>query len=189
MRDLNECTAEVFRRGEQRIRERRRKRSRVLALCIPVCLIAAVWSVMNLPVRTPAGETSCHVQAEAESIGHAPGTNACPYAAAEIKAPDHCEEVTDRVAVAYMFYSIDSYLSEADGSFHNVNENLPAEDTVLAESTGKAEGYTITFTDDDGWQAAYRLIGNMLVDVSTDETVFLSDFEVYSLMDILGLTE
>lgn len=58
MRNLEECTAEVFRRGGQRIKERRKKRRRVLALCIPICLIAAVWSAMGLPAMTRTGEAA-----------------------------------------------------------------------------------------------------------------------------------
>ena len=55
MRELNECTAEVFRRSEKRIMERRKARNRILALCIPLCVIVIVWSAMILPDRMPAG--------------------------------------------------------------------------------------------------------------------------------------
>ena len=74
MRDLNECTAEVFRRSEQRIRERRRTRHRVLAVCIPVCLIAAVWSVMSLPAMTPLMNAYRPNQTTGEAAGNAPGS-------------------------------------------------------------------------------------------------------------------
>ena len=49
MRELNDCTAEVFRRSEKRIKERRRMRKRVLAVCIPLCLIITIGSVAILP--------------------------------------------------------------------------------------------------------------------------------------------
>jgi len=42
MRELNECKAEVFRRSDNRIKERRRKFNRVLALCVPLCLILTI---------------------------------------------------------------------------------------------------------------------------------------------------
>ncbi|MDE6413378.1 MAG: hypothetical protein K2K42_05795, partial [Eubacterium sp.] len=54
MRELNACTAEVFRRSEKRIKERRRMRRRALALCIPLCLIVTIWSVSILPVTKSA---------------------------------------------------------------------------------------------------------------------------------------
>ena len=82
MRKLKECTAEVFRRSEQRIRERRRKRNRVLALCVPVILIAAVWSAMSLPAVMPEGGTMGQDRF-GESAGSAPESVACPDAAGE----------------------------------------------------------------------------------------------------------
>lgn len=54
MRELNECKAEVFRRSEKRIIERRKTRNRVLALCIPLCLMLTVWSATVLPAMKPA---------------------------------------------------------------------------------------------------------------------------------------
>ena len=45
MRDLNECKAEIFRRGEKRIRERRAKITKTIAICVPVFLLITVLSV------------------------------------------------------------------------------------------------------------------------------------------------
>ncbi len=58
MRELNECTAEVFRRSEKRIKERKRNRNRILALCIPFCLIVTVWSVMIRPAMMPTKQAN-----------------------------------------------------------------------------------------------------------------------------------
>jgi len=56
MRELNECKAEVFRRSDNRIKERRRKFNRVLALCVPLCLIITIFSVTMLPGMLPVGK-------------------------------------------------------------------------------------------------------------------------------------
>ena len=56
MRELNECKAEVFRRSDNRIKERRRKFNRVLALCVPLCLILIIFSFTILPAMMPAGK-------------------------------------------------------------------------------------------------------------------------------------
>ena len=55
MREINEITAEVFRRSENRIKERRRNRNRILAMCIPLCLIITIFSVTMLPGMLPVG--------------------------------------------------------------------------------------------------------------------------------------
>ena len=87
MRELDECTAEVFRRSEKRIEQRRRTHIRILALCIPFCLIAAVWSI--LPGRT-AEMFSMKVQAKDLMKGVRPN---------KVSAPDelgtHNADVTD----------------------------------------------------------------------------------------------
>lgn len=54
MRELDECKAEILRRSENRIKERRRKRIRVLALCIPLCMALTVLTVVLLPANSPA---------------------------------------------------------------------------------------------------------------------------------------
>ena len=56
MRELNECKAEVFRRSDNRIKERRRSFHRVLALCVPLCLILTIFSVTMLPGMLPVGK-------------------------------------------------------------------------------------------------------------------------------------
>ena len=56
MRELNECKAEVFRRSDNRIKERRRSFNRVLAFCIPLCLMLTIFSVTMLPGMLPVGK-------------------------------------------------------------------------------------------------------------------------------------
>ena len=206
MRELNECTQEVFRRSEKRIRERKRNRSRALALCIPVCLIAALCSVMNLPAMIPAGETSDRSPMSGEPSGEAHQNSACPYIAVEVQndglfPAEHDGKVTDRWAVAEMFSVIHSLFADADGNGRDasedfaVNENCPANanntDGIQTESasTNRSKGCTITFTAEDGSRAVYRLSGNTLVDVNTNEAVFLSNAQAAELMSVLRLTE
>lgn len=193
MRELNECTAEVFRRGEQRIKERRRKRSRALAVCIPVCLLAAVWSTNIFPSLSPEMESDYLAQTDGESAGSAPESAACPYAAVEIQAAGMIEEVTDRPAVAELFRAVDSLFADVDRNGPQTNGNFPAEENNenhdLTESTNNLKGYTITFTAEDSSQTVYRLRENALVNVNTNETVFLSEAQAAGLMAVLGLWE
>ena len=54
MREINECTAEVFRRSEKRIKERKRNRNRILMCCIPLLICITVFSTAILPAMMPA---------------------------------------------------------------------------------------------------------------------------------------
>ena len=196
MRELNECTAEVFRRSEKRIRERKRNRNRVLALCIPAFLVLAIWSAMSLPIRVPLMETYDQNRAPGEVVGNAEGSFVCPYTAVEIQGAglfpaEHDGKVTEEEAVAEMFRAIHSLFAEVDGINQNVGGNFPAlEDNGnldLAESPGKSRGYTITFAAKDGSQTVYILGENTLLNVSTNETIFLSDAQIAGLMAVIGI--
>lgn len=50
MRTLEDCKAEVFRRSEERIKERKRKRNRMLACCIPLCLLLVTGGLYVRPL-------------------------------------------------------------------------------------------------------------------------------------------
>lgn len=56
MRNLEDCKAEVFRRSEERIKERKRKRTRVLACCIPLCLLLVASGIYMRPLFEPMDE-------------------------------------------------------------------------------------------------------------------------------------
>lgn len=51
MRNFEQRKAEVFRRSKERISARRRRRNCILACCIPLCLILAVWSAGLFPLN------------------------------------------------------------------------------------------------------------------------------------------
>ena len=83
MREINECTAEVFRRSEKRIKERKRNRNRILAFCIPLCLIVTVWSIMILPAIMPANKSNNAAGEGMDMAGSVDGT-AAAYVRVEV---------------------------------------------------------------------------------------------------------
>lgn len=193
MRELDECTAEVFRRGEKRIRERRRNRNRVLALCIPVCLIVAAWSTTALPAMMP---TVDRAPPTGEAVGNAEADHGCPYTAVEIQGagmlPEwHTGKITDPAAAADMFRAVRSLFEETGGNAQNAGESAPSpEDHTYhdrTDSVGTEEDCTIIFTSEEGLRAVYFLSGNTLTDADTNETVSLSDVQAAGLMAVLGL--
>ena len=58
MRNLEDCKAEVFRRSEERIKERKRKRGRVLACCVPLCLLLVAGGLYVRPLLEPVDESA-----------------------------------------------------------------------------------------------------------------------------------
>lgn len=56
MRNLEDCKTEVFRRSEERIKKRKRNRNRVLACCIPLCLLLVAGGIYIRPLFEPKDE-------------------------------------------------------------------------------------------------------------------------------------
>ncbi len=56
MRHLEDCKAEVFRRSEERIKERKRTRNRMMACCIPLCLLLVAGGVYIRPLLEPVDD-------------------------------------------------------------------------------------------------------------------------------------
>ncbi|MBR0446652.1 MAG: hypothetical protein IIX23_05080 [Oscillospiraceae bacterium] len=54
MRDLEQAKAEVFRRGNARIKKRKAIRRSIIACCVPLVLCVGVFSVTVLPAMMPA---------------------------------------------------------------------------------------------------------------------------------------
>jgi len=57
MRTLENCKAEVFRRSEKRIKERKKTRNRVLTCCVSLCLLLAVGGFSIRPLFHPVDES------------------------------------------------------------------------------------------------------------------------------------
>ena len=57
MRSLDACTEEVFRRSSEKIKKRKAIRNRVLALCIPMCLVLTCLLFVKPPALPPEEES------------------------------------------------------------------------------------------------------------------------------------
>lgn len=215
MREIKECTAEVFRRSEKRIKERKSMRNRILVLCIPVCLVMTAVSVWFFPKMKIHDETYGSAMDAAGDIGAAENFGdafesasfefgAFPYTVVELRSadplPEHAEKVTDRAVVADLFDAIHSFFVDADMTFSDVigdaqagNEDFMAGEEPSSQwsagSSGQQKAYTILFTADEGLQTMYRLDGNTLSNGNTNETVILNDAQVAELLIVFGISE
>lgn len=73
MRNFEQRKAEVFRRSEDRIHTRRRRRNCILACCIPLCLVLAVCSAGLFP-KAPGPTTNGAGNSPGDMVGSA-GSN------------------------------------------------------------------------------------------------------------------
>ena len=198
MRNFEERKAEVFRRSENRIKERKRNRNRILALCIPLCLILTVWSVMILPAMLPAkmdnaAEENIEFNGSMNDTDGAEGKHI--YLSVEVKGnnSDFYAEITDASSVTGVYENI--FLAFENQGTGNGLSGVTQEGTSDDESKDSANNskdsysYAITMNAADGSNRIYILDDNTLKDVSLDSTIILTDEQLGDLKQALGLTD
>lgn len=126
MRELKECRAEIFRRSEERIRERKRKQKCFAVWSVSLCLCVCLGAKLFLPGLGsanqvfPEGEDRPLDNVENESIF-------CTYVEAEILVKGDLQEtvykVSDKAEVAKMYGVILSVLDISDEEMQNSAES------------------------------------------------------------------
>ena len=185
MRNLNECQAEIFRRSEERIKARRRKK-RVLAACVPSVLCLTLISVFFLPGLLP--------ERSADSV-----EPALPESAAGC-IPDSIEKITvygPDFSKTYLEFSqvhtISSQLKTYSSANEMTEESLRGENFKENSYTGIADRtdaeYTIFMTTEDGKSLNFLFSGNTLTNLATKESYALSQQQVTELYDLLGIPQ
>lgn len=197
MRELNECRAEIFRRSEKRIRDRKRRRALVTAVCIPLCLMLTVLPFVLPPSMSPNSEDGAAEGTDEMTEINVQESFVCTY----IRADIHYEGVlpedktfTDRAEVTRLFCAVHMLFPGESGGDTVVDKEETAEDAaadngILTESSAKHSDFVITFTDAEDNQTVYILRGNRLVNEDTDETVILTDDGLTELKKTVGLPE
>ena len=199
MRNFEERKAEVFRRSEKRIKERKRNRIRILAMCIPICLVITVWSIMILPAMFPANKSNNSAGEGMDIMGGVDGTEAA-FVRVEVvstgTATQSSIQKDDVNEVAQIYYSVQSsFVNSGGGNKESAKEE--AEDDVLTEenkdylqsgTTNLSSGYRIIFTTENGAQTTYLLTGDKLVNEATKQETILTEDQRSNLLNMLGLT-
>ena len=199
MREINECTAEVFRRSEKRIKERKRNRNRILAFCIPLCLIVTVWSIMILPAMMPASKSDNNAGEGMDIMGSVDGT-AAAYVRVEVMSTGTATQSAilkdDADEVAQIYYTVQSsFVNSGGGNKESAKEE--AEDDALTDenkdysqsgTTNLSSGFRIIFITENGAQTIYSLSGDKLINETTKQETILAEDQRSNLLNMLGLT-
>ena len=199
MREINECTAEVFRRSEKRIKERKRNRNRILAFCIPLCLIVTVWSIMILPAMMPANKSNNAAGEGMDMAGSVDGT-AAAYVRVEVMSTGTATQSAilkdDADEVAQIYYTVQSsFVNSGGGNKESAKEET--EDDALTDenkdysqsgTTNLSSGFRIIFSTENGAQTIYSLSGDKLINETTKQETILAEDQRSNLLNMLGLT-
>ena len=199
MRNFEERKAEVFRRSENRIKERKRNRNRILAFCIPLCLIVTVWSIMILPAIMPANKSDNNAGEGMDIMGSVDGTDIA-FVRVEVMSSGTATQSTilkdDADEVAQIYYTVQSsFVSSGEGNKESANDK--AEDDALTEenkdysqsgTTNLSSRFRIIFTTENGAQTVYSLSGDKLINETTKQETILTKDQRTNLLNMLGLT-
>lgn len=195
MRNLKECRAEVFRRSEERIKTRKRRSACAFAVCIPLVLSAALFSVTLLPGSSmesaaPDGVTGGVSIDGSESL-------ICSVAEIRVIGPDVSLVYGKASDVLRIYDRLHSYGTSAPENFR-APESAAEDDaepkqnadgfvgSILDTATG---GYTITLVMHEGENTEFYLSGNTLENVTEKKTQTLSPQQVEELKDMLGIPQ
>lgn len=193
MRKLEQCKAEVLLRSESRIKERRKKRRRIMTWCVPLALcvtacLAALLPAMGDRPKSAGREWGCEAAPENSFV--------CTYREVVIqKLGDEADsrrvmspgETTKIFEAVYM-------LDASIGTGHMQMETAGTEnsgdtgDTVIGSIKGQT-GYEITFFGVDGTQVCYVLEENTLYNVTWDLIIPLTPAQGDALRATLGIEE
>lgn len=199
MRNLMECQAEVFRRSEKRIKERKQRRKHVLMACIPLVLCLGVFSVIALPdlkMSAPTSNGSVDLySAGAQEIQTENQSFVCSLAEIQVTGPDFSKtyrKVSDILEISDYLHSFgyrgmesnsaasgdltDEEVSESDDSFGYIADCV-------------APGYKITLVMHEGGEEVYYLLGDTLENQITGQSFTLYQKQVEKLKELLGIPE
>ena len=195
MRELHECQAEVFRRSEKRIKERKQRRNHILMACIPLVLCITLLGAFLFPGATPEdprfnGSAGGGLTEEKfESLS-------CPIAKITVTGGNFSQtykEVEDLLLISDQLYSYGSRGSETNGT---TDDGIASEGEDRKENADDVSGsvadsaniaYTITLITHEGVKTEYRLAGKTLENLTTKQTYHLSQTQVNELYELLGI--
>lgn len=198
MRNLNECQAEVFRRSEKRIKERKQRRNHILVACIPLVLCLVIFGAFLFTGTAPEDPRNPIFNESAmggltedryESL-------TCPITKITVTGSGFSQsytDVEDLLLISNQLYSYGTRSTETNGTTNvgvadegdDLKENANDVSGSIADSANIA--YTITLVTHEGVKTEFQLAGKTLKNLTTKQTYTLSQAQVTELHELLGI--
>ena len=195
MRNFEERKAEIFRRSENRIIERKRKHRQLLAFCIPFCVVCIFSAAIipSLPFATDdsAAESNIAIFDSADksdedlSAGELhsyvtvaiDGINKQQYTVTAASSVDGIFELFDEI---FSYYDISDFSETASNTADSSTlKDAPSEDKINNSITVEL--------NNNGSKRILTLDGNSLSDTANNIEIELSDEQLNELKTALGL--
>ncbi len=201
MKNFEQTRAEIFRRSEERIKERKRNRRRALALCVPLCLAVLVCSARFLPLLFPSQNDTAPNGTDGIKMPHQELSPALPdaehpFVAFTVRQAGNdavCAETESSAAVDAAFRQICAALlpqeSYADlvGAFSADSPAMRDGEILPPSPSAAAQTYLITLKTASGASRTFALCENTLSDTAHAAKAHLSEAQTAALKAALGL--
>lgn len=202
MKNFEQTRAEIFRRSEERIKERKRNRRRALALCVPLCLAVLVCSARFLPLLFPSQNdtapngTDGITEMPRQELSPALSDAEHPFVAFTVRQAESdavCAETENSEAVDAAFGQICAALlpqeSYADlvGAFSADSPAMRDGEILPPSPSAAAQTYLITLKTASGASRTFALCENTLSDTAHAAKAHLSEAQTAALKAALGL--
>ncbi len=190
MRQMEEYKAEIFRRSEYKIRERKKKRLQTILWCTPFFLCTFLWAVLILPAMMPAGsEDSSYDEMKDEMEIQVEENIEISCVSLEILDENGVlsHRITEQALVSDLFRTVRSYTAKEDVSDDRLEAETDPSSSDQMEMFGKANR-SLIFTDTNGSAHLFSLSGNTITDKATGEKAELTGEELTQLETYLQPT-
>ncbi|MBR5314384.1 MAG: hypothetical protein IKU45_03100 [Clostridia bacterium] len=170
MRELNEYKKEIFALGEKKIKERKKKIIKSMAICMPLCVCLVIFGIHVMPAFIRADKAAPELNEEMDLIGSTDNgyDDAFSQYSATVNTPDGVvmriidEDTKERLMNVL---AVDDGTSDIEEETI-VDETLSAEmvETESAENKHKTYLFKITFEYENGEKIVYVVNVNSIID-------------------------
>jgi len=197
MKEISEYTAEVFRRSESRIKARRQRRNRILITCIPVALCLTICGTVLLLGIAPRGAGDPKKSVDAmDGMGYSEHSSiSSSVSKITVSAEGVSNTCTDTEKIMILLDRLQFPVPElpesngipGEGDLDNGKDLKEHVDKSDVYSDSSMTVYTITVYFHEGDITKYQLSGNVLKDMTSNETYALSPKQLDELLKLLEL--
>lgn len=197
MRNFEERIAEIERRSEKIIKQRKQRRKHILMACVPLVLTVGIYTGLiapnmhrktaeDIPPGAAEGFTADMIESMTDSVVEiqVEGVNVChTYSAStEIQTiTGQFEEFSTRAPASGAF---------SDEAYENTKEDTPREeDRSYPMEDAASLGYAITLILEDGSKVEYYLQGNVLENRTEEKFYILTQGQLEELKTLIGIVQ
>ena len=189
MRELHECQAEVFRRSEKRIKERKQRRNHMLMGCIPLVLCLTIFGAFLFPQLDDlkqAPESSNEQFSGVMGKDEIGGLFAGSVEVSGNGVSNYYTSVEHVQGIMRLINGIVAVPETNDGD--DLRDYITDESTSTDANENYQENcYKIVVHRSDGTSTEYLLVGSRLIDQNTQQEFPVSEDTMKDLKNALGI--